>query len=359
MTETEFKFCTKCEEEKHVDDFPKSGNHCKKCIKLYKQEYRKNNKNKISKSQKENYKKNKEKILKRQKQYYKNNKEKIIEYQGKYREKNKENIAVYKKVYYKSNKEKISNSNKTYYKNNKNKVSKQRYKSQKKYINKNKEKYLLNSAKRRSKDRNIEFSLELSDITSVICNVCPLLNIEMKINKNIVKDNSFTLDRIDPFKGYICGNIIVISNKANKSKSNATIEEYEKIVNNLKKIIDGWRPEGGGYISELYIKYILYNMKARVIKHNLLFDIDELYLKKIFPKDNKCPLLGVNLENGKEKIHRFSPSLDRIIPEKGYIKGNVIFVSHRANTIKSNLSLNEMRLLLSNWKKILKAGEDF
>jgi hypothetical protein len=52
-----------------------------------------------------------------------------------------------------------------------------------------------------------------------------------------------------------------------------------------------------------------------------------------------------------------SLSLDRIDPNKGYIEGNVCFICHRANTIKNNLTLQEMELLLKNWKmKLSKMG---
>ena len=48
-----------------------------------------------------------------------------------------------------------------------------------------------------------------------------------------------------------------------------------------------------------------------------------------------CPVLGLKLENGDGKVHRNSPTLDKIIPQKGYVKGNIIVVSWLANTIKN------------------------
>jgi hypothetical protein len=40
-----------------------------------------------------------------------------------------------------------------------------------------------------------------------------------------------------------------------------------------------------------------------------------------------------------------SPSLDRIIPDRGYVPGNVRVVSDRANRLKGKRSLSELRLL--------------
>lgn len=67
-----------------------------------------------------------------------------------------------------------------------------------------------------------------------------------------------------------------------------------------------------------------------------------------------CPLLGIPLQVSK-KIHSpNSPSLDRIIPADGYVKGNVQVISHRANAIKNDASLAELKLLTANLEKIMK-----
>src|SRR5260370_41742151 len=44
-----------------------------------------------------------------------------------------------------------------------------------------------------------------------------------------------------------------------------------------------------------------------------------------------CPVLGIKLESGTRQEHESSPSLDRVRPELGYIKGNVMVISHKAN----------------------------
>jgi hypothetical protein len=48
-----------------------------------------------------------------------------------------------------------------------------------------------------------------------------------------------------------------------------------------------------------------------------------------------------------------SPSLDRVIPELGYVQGNVIWVSHRANSIKQNATAEEI-LAVGQFYKNLK-----
>ena len=63
-----------------------------------------------------------------------------------------------------------------------------------------------------------------------------------------------------------------------------------------------------------------------------------------------CPILGIPLVYGAQigKPQAGSLSLDRIVPSKGYVKGNVQFVSHLANTMKSNASLEQLKKF-ANW----------
>lgn len=67
-----------------------------------------------------------------------------------------------------------------------------------------------------------------------------------------------------------------------------------------------------------------------------------------------CPILGLKLErNSGGKPSPRSPSLDRIIPALGYIKGNVRVISHRANTIKNDASIEELEAVIRYIKESL------
>lgn len=87
---------------------------------------------------------------------------------------------------------------------------------------------LWHSAKQRAAMYGVEFSLEKADI--VIPAHCPVLKIPLVASKGTMTANSPTLDRLDPTKGYVVGNVSVISNKANVMKSNATIEEVRALL---------------------------------------------------------------------------------------------------------------------------------
>ncbi len=108
------------------------------------------------------------------------------------------------------------------------------YQKRKAYINrknaqyyiKNKEQNMLLSAKTRAKRAGLEFNLEREDI--IIPQFCPIMGIELRRDNNKFQSNSPTLDRIDNNKGYIKGNIWVISALANTMKNKATKEELIK-----------------------------------------------------------------------------------------------------------------------------------
>jgi hypothetical protein len=86
---------------------------------------------------------------------------------------------------------------------------------------------MLQRAKTRSKNRNHEFNLEFSDI--IVPEYCPILNIKLEYNSGRAggEKNSPSLDRKDNTKGYVKGNVIVISQLANCMKNSASIEELK------------------------------------------------------------------------------------------------------------------------------------
>lgn len=94
--------------------------------------------------------------------------------------------------------------------------------------------HLHRNAKYRAAKSGIEFTIQPSDIQ--IPRTCPVLGIVLARNK--VKgwcDSSPTLDRKDSSQGYVPGNIRVISWRANKLKSDGTLQEFERIVEYIRR----------------------------------------------------------------------------------------------------------------------------
>lgn len=82
--------------------------------------------------------------------------------------------------------------------------------------------------------------------------------------------------------------------------------------------------------------------KARAKKLNKPFTIKREDIK--IPV--VCPVLGIPLKFSKHHAKNNSPSLDCVVPELGYVFGNIAVISHKANTMKSNASLEELRKLV-------------
>lgn len=91
---------------------------------------------------------------------------------------------------------------------------------------------MLEAAKARAKRKKIPFALDVTDIT--IPSHCPVLGIELKAGNGFYTDSSPSLDRFKPELGYVKGNVNVISLRANKIKNDATIAEFEKILQYMK-----------------------------------------------------------------------------------------------------------------------------
>lgn len=114
--------------------------------------------------------------------------------------------------YYKENTEQVRNSNKKYY-------------------HSNLEMAMLDRAKRRASQKGWNFNIELEDI--IIPETCPIFGVPLVVGRN--HPYSPSLDRIDSSKGYIKGNIQVISRKANTIKSDATAEEVMLVAKYMEK----------------------------------------------------------------------------------------------------------------------------
>lgn len=95
--------------------------------------------------------------------------------------------------------------------------------------------YMLSHAKFRAKSKGIEFSLTKEDIE--IPKYCPVLGIELIVSKGKATHNSPSLDRIDNTKGYIPGNVIVVSYRANTLKNDASLDEMRALVNYYSKLL--------------------------------------------------------------------------------------------------------------------------
>lgn len=124
---------------------------------------------------------------------------------------------------------------------------------------------------------------------------------------------------------------------------------YAKYDKELKQIVpktrNSYRQTGGDRSSKSFIKSVLRSAKARAEKLGIPFDLvaNDLSIPEV------CPIFGTPLI-WTDRITNDTPSLDRLIPEKGYVKDNVAFISMRANRLKSDASLEDLEKIVE-WIK--------
>lgn len=267
---------------------------------------------------------------------------------------------------------------------------------------------LLVTAKCRAKKNKIPFSLDFKDIR--IPERCPALGLPLKGNKKSVGPDSPSIDRIFPELGYVSSNVAIISHRANWVKYNASLEELEKLLNWMKSKLQGggkapqslegqvfgrltvlrrmesennvWMCRcsycgnsviversdlkrtgsekcecikmpgtikhghtAGGRITAEY--KLLAGAKNRAKRQGVPFSLAlvDIHIPEI------CPVTGSALQRNRTKPGKNSPSLDRIIPQLGYVPGNVAVVSLRANAIKKDSTLEEVEAVTVWLKK--------
>ena len=87
---------------------------------------------------------------------------------------------------------------------------------------------LMKYAKRRAKEKDLEFNIRSSDIPW--SDTCPIFGTVFERNRGKVVHNSPSLDRVDSNLGYIPGNVRLISWRANQLKHAMTLDQARNLV---------------------------------------------------------------------------------------------------------------------------------
>jgi len=100
--------------------------------------------------------------------------------------------------------------------------------------------------------------------------------------------------------------------------------------------------------------------RHRAAQYGLEFDLTEAYLEAIWT--GYCPVFGIkfNLPGATSKMPQ-TPTLDRVIPHKGYTQGNVVWISDFANRIKMEATSEEIQAVatwLQQTEEEIKRHED-
>jgi len=209
--------------------------------------------------------------------------------------------------------------------------------------------------------------------------ICTFCGIEFcSIGKNIRKTCSEKCNRrksayradkkyweeIDTYKGFctVCGKELVfketrsLQQRKNQKTCSPECIRYRKIIkenSEAKKILEDI------FYKKLYSNIkgkaaiLIKNLKRRGKAHLInSSDIDDFYLLKIFPKDHKCPIYGHIMNFNKNGCADYATAtLDRIDNTKGYVKGNVEWLSMEANRNKRDMTFSDVERFYLRMKK--------
>ena len=119
----------------------------------------------------------------------------------------------------------------------------------------------------------------------------------------------------------------------------------------------------GGYVAEKWVspENFLRNRvtntfikaRKRAKDKNINFNITIDFLLNIFPPNYECPILKEKMIWSRKKAH-LTPSLDRIEPNKGYVKGNVRWIADIANVLKLDRNIEIIEKIYFDMKKLKK-----
>ena len=159
-----------------------------------------------------------------QKHWSEDNREKKAARKKQWDEDNREKKAAYDKKYHADNREKRAAYDKAY----KAVLKKEKQNGTPKGILAQKRK-MLERAKARAVKKNIPFNLTLDDFE--LPATCPVLGTEILLGTDYAtRDQAPSLDRVIPALGYVKGNVIVISYRANRIKNDATVTELSRVA---------------------------------------------------------------------------------------------------------------------------------
>lgn len=99
---------------------------------------------------------------------------------------------------------------------------------------------------------------------------------------------------------------------------------------------------GKGKVFSALVGNMVYKSKQR---NKYTHSITKQDIYDIWPEDNLCPIFRRPFIVSELKAQNdWSPTLDRIDPTKGYHKGNIQILSGKANNMKNNATLEELKI---------------
>lgn len=100
------------------------------------------------------------------------------------------------------------------------------------------------------------------------------------------------------------------------------------------------------YFRENCFAYKCTQVRGKCRKKDIPFDLTPEYLESIWT--GSCPVFHTKLlkpfhSTSADRTSKHTSSLDRIVPDRGYVRGNVEWISNYANSIKQTATADELQ----------------
>ena len=242
---------------------------------------------------------------------------------------------------------------------------------------------------KRAKRDTLEPDFTLKDIQELATKtpICPIFGYTLQYGGAKSVNHSATVDACDHSKGHQKANLRIISRLANTIKNNSTNAEMKLLLDAVRswtppvvpdekakrprlprilltaeqttKVCSACRVEKDvkeyskdasskklGIASKCRhcsaLKAMVSNAKKRAAEQGVPFTITLDYIHSLAKDAANCPVLGIPFQYAGNKLCDKSASLDRFIPSKGYVPGNVWIICHKANRMKSDATPDEI-----------------
>lgn len=159
--------------------------------------------------------------------------------------------------------------------------------------------------------------------------------------------------------------------KEDKRKGRVIPKRYEKVCKHCKKTFIGvskamFCSQSCSHKDEYKVKSLEYKWrlgkllaaaKNRARTKGLPFDLDLHHLITLWEEnDGCCEVTGQPFDLGswgnKGQVSPQAPSVDRIIPKLGYVKGNVRIITYHLNVALSDFGIEEFDKLIASYRSV-------
>lgn len=133
-------------------------------------------------------------------------------------------------------------------------------------------------------------------------------------------------------------------------------EWQEKHPERYKSLKDQWYKSHKDHHLDWHRKYLSDTFRrhytrcqARSSRDNIPFNLTADFLKDLWEKqEGKCHWLGIQMDFDSPNYHVYKATIDRLVPEKGYTQGNIVWASRFANIGRGNTPADEFKVFLEN-----------